>query len=344
MVALSQRTTACLSIDVDPGLELTRHHSPSSVRWAAHQPSSSHASAPPTAPPSQESASPPWVFSDQTSLSRVRSSRIASAAFVYRPGNLTLCARHRPSYYGRYHRYLRIGGVGLDFGWLEDAAATVHGLHPTRCWIERRSGRSCGRVCVFSTISLIPAPLLHLERDSLCHVRSLKTDVILRFAIGIVGDAGVRGTAQQPRLFVGMILILIFAEVLGPCHVSAFIAHILTSLNRRSVWLDRCTIDELESLRSSSLPIGRFALHSNSRHSWKSTMPGFKDTRRVTVDCQLTFLHHAYSYERWWWRTMYVAGKKEEGRVSWLHWRGILSLVLAFSAFLSALMLPCEAS
>jgi V-type H+-transporting ATPase proteolipid subunit len=35
------------------------------------------------------------------------------------------------------------------------------------------------------------------------------------FAIGIVGDAGVRGCAQQPRLFVGMILILIFAEVLG---------------------------------------------------------------------------------------------------------------------------------
>jgi len=35
------------------------------------------------------------------------------------------------------------------------------------------------------------------------------------FAIGIVGDAGVRGTVQQPRLFVGMILILIFAEVLG---------------------------------------------------------------------------------------------------------------------------------
>lgn len=35
------------------------------------------------------------------------------------------------------------------------------------------------------------------------------------FAIGIVGDAGVRAFAQQPRLFVGMILILIFAEVLG---------------------------------------------------------------------------------------------------------------------------------
>ncbi|GMT11877.1 hypothetical protein PFISCL1PPCAC_3174 [Pristionchus fissidentatus] len=35
------------------------------------------------------------------------------------------------------------------------------------------------------------------------------------YAIGIVGDAGVRGTGQQPRLFVGMILILIFSEVLG---------------------------------------------------------------------------------------------------------------------------------
>lgn len=35
------------------------------------------------------------------------------------------------------------------------------------------------------------------------------------FSIGVVGDAGVRASAQQPRLFVGMILILIFAEVLG---------------------------------------------------------------------------------------------------------------------------------
>merc|ERR1711994_62415 len=34
-------------------------------------------------------------------------------------------------------------------------------------------------------------------------------------AIGVVGDAGVRANAQQSRLFVGMILILIFAEALG---------------------------------------------------------------------------------------------------------------------------------
>ncbi|KAG8904969.1 H(+)-transporting V0 sector ATPase subunit c [Tulasnella sp. 403] len=35
------------------------------------------------------------------------------------------------------------------------------------------------------------------------------------FAVGVIGDAGVRGTGQQPKLYVGMVLILIFAEVLG---------------------------------------------------------------------------------------------------------------------------------
>jgi V-type H+-transporting ATPase proteolipid subunit len=35
------------------------------------------------------------------------------------------------------------------------------------------------------------------------------------FAIGIVGDAGVRANGIQPKLFVPMVLILIFAEALG---------------------------------------------------------------------------------------------------------------------------------
>jgi V-type H+-transporting ATPase proteolipid subunit len=34
-------------------------------------------------------------------------------------------------------------------------------------------------------------------------------------SIGIIGDAGVRGTAQQPKLFVGMAMLLVFAEALG---------------------------------------------------------------------------------------------------------------------------------
>ncbi|BFF93265.1 V-type proton ATPase 16 kDa proteolipid subunit-like [Drosophila madeirensis] len=41
------------------------------------------------------------------------------------------------------------------------------------------------------------------------------TGLAAGYAVGIVGDEGVRNTALQPRLFVGMILILIFAEVLG---------------------------------------------------------------------------------------------------------------------------------
>jgi hypothetical protein len=35
------------------------------------------------------------------------------------------------------------------------------------------------------------------------------------WAIGVVGDAAVRNYAFQSRVFVGMVLILIFAEVLG---------------------------------------------------------------------------------------------------------------------------------
>ena len=35
------------------------------------------------------------------------------------------------------------------------------------------------------------------------------------YAIGLVGDAGVRSFVYQPKMFVGMVLILIFAEVLG---------------------------------------------------------------------------------------------------------------------------------
>lgn len=95
------------------------------------------------------------------------------------------------------------------------------------------------------------------------------------FAIGIVGDAGVRGTAQQPRLFVGMILILIFAEVLGELFLVA-----PTSLSRplpnaidfpyreadkhthRSLRFDCCTAHELQGraqreLLSASYPIPR---------------------------------------------------------------------------------------
>merc|ERR1719412_195667 len=51
----------------------------------------------------------------------------------------------------------------------------------------------------------------HLASGLACGLSSLGAGM----AIGIVGDAGVRANGQQPKLFVGMVLILIFAEALG---------------------------------------------------------------------------------------------------------------------------------
>ncbi|CAN0296179.1 unnamed protein product [Ectocarpus sp. 6 AP-2014] len=51
----------------------------------------------------------------------------------------------------------------------------------------------------------------HLAAGMACGLSGLAAGM----AIGIVGDAGVRAVGQQEKLFVGMILILIFAEALG---------------------------------------------------------------------------------------------------------------------------------
>jgi V-type H+-transporting ATPase proteolipid subunit len=41
------------------------------------------------------------------------------------------------------------------------------------------------------------------------------TGLAAGYAIGVVGDMGDRSYMQQSRIFVGMVLILIFGEVLG---------------------------------------------------------------------------------------------------------------------------------
>ena len=51
----------------------------------------------------------------------------------------------------------------------------------------------------------------HLASGLCCGLSSLGAGI----AIGIGGDAGVRALGQQDRIFVGMMLILIFAEALG---------------------------------------------------------------------------------------------------------------------------------
>lgn len=64
----------------------------------------------------------------------------------------------------------------------------------------------------------------HLAAGLCCGLSGLAAGM----AIGIVGDAGVRAVGQQEKLFVGMILILIFAEALGlygkynPCIIFQF--------------------------------------------------------------------------------------------------------------------------
>ena len=51
----------------------------------------------------------------------------------------------------------------------------------------------------------------HLASGLCCGLSGLAAGM----AIGIAGDAGVRAVGQNDRLFVGMILILVFAEALG---------------------------------------------------------------------------------------------------------------------------------
>merc|ERR1712110_119539 len=73
-------------------------------------------------------------------------------------------------------------------------------------------------VAVIISSKLVDVPLYpifngyaHLSAGLACGLANLAAG----FAIGIVGDTGVRAAAQQPRLYVGMVLILIFAEALG---------------------------------------------------------------------------------------------------------------------------------
>jgi len=104
------------------------------------------------------------------------------------------------------------------------------------------------------------------------------------FAIGIVGDAGVRGTAQQPRLFVGMILILIFAEVLGMwnfqgepflCCMTRWYANTIDSY--RSVRSYRCTPHELANKWCPSLQ------RLNLTNLWQSLAIGSREQDKMNA-------------------------------------------------------------
>lgn len=73
-------------------------------------------------------------------------------------------------------------------------------------------------IAVFISISIDPSTgyslfsgALHMGAGLSVGLCSLASGI----AIGIVGDAGVRGYCKQQRLLVGFVMILIFAEVIG---------------------------------------------------------------------------------------------------------------------------------
>ncbi|KAI9367497.1 hypothetical protein BJX61DRAFT_299690 [Aspergillus egyptiacus] len=75
-------------------------------------------------------------------------------------------------------------------------------------------------IAVLIAGDLNPPPLQNMSLYTGCmHLASGLSvglaGVAAGYTIGIVGDAGVRAYMQQSRVYVGMILILIFGEVLG---------------------------------------------------------------------------------------------------------------------------------
>ena len=100
----------------------------------------------------------------------------------------------------RYHRHLRSGCCcphrrAADPTWL-------HAVPVDKKWPRLHVPQ------VYILQGLHPS-----RRRSLC--RPLRPGCRLRGGGGLVGDSGVRATAQQSRFFVGQMLILIFSEVVG---------------------------------------------------------------------------------------------------------------------------------
>lgn len=68
-----------------------------------------------------------------------------------------------------------------------------------------------GRLEWMDIILIDSRAFLHLG----CGIAVGMTGLAAGYCIGIVGDTGVRAYMEQSRIFVGMVLILIFGEVLG---------------------------------------------------------------------------------------------------------------------------------
>jgi F0F1-type ATP synthase membrane subunit c/vacuolar-type H+-ATPase subunit K len=87
---------------------------------------------------------------------------------------------------------------------------------------SRRHGSASWNTLQLVQVSILGSRFLDYTNESnsgfmhlACGLSVGLTGLAAGYAIGIVGDMGVRTYMSQSRIFVGMVLILIFGEVLG---------------------------------------------------------------------------------------------------------------------------------
>ena len=175
----------------------------------------------------------------------------------------------------RHLRHVRVATRPYDevcypryHGWYHCCESPL--LYSAHCATHVRSDRSTVSSCLSSFPATVSC-LIMLIRNAYAHARiTVSIEMSLfqgfvqlgaglsvglaglaaGFAIGIVGDAGVRGTAQQPRLFVGMVCL---PELSPSAHVLTILvpldshSHFRRSLG--SLWAHCCAHHELASRR-----------------------------------------------------------------------------------------------
>ncbi|KAK0266275.1 v-type proton ATPase 16 kDa proteolipid subunit 2 [Friedmanniomyces endolithicus] len=138
--------------------------------------------------------------------------------------------------YGTAKSGIGIAGVGVFRGDLIMKASSTHPLHPSTSTQSSPANTPLqslipvvmsGILAVYALVvsvliagNLKPPPQEHYSLFNgcmhlACGLSVGLTGMAAGYSIGVVGDSGVRTYMQQSRIFVGMVLILIFGEVLG---------------------------------------------------------------------------------------------------------------------------------
>ncbi|KAL4086771.1 hypothetical protein PRIC1_013831 [Phytophthora ramorum] len=106
---------------------------------------------------------------------------------------------------------LVFANLGAAYGTAKSGGHRVDGCDAARAGHAQHHPRGHGRCA--GHLRLIVAVIIQGSIDP--PNGNMPNGLAAGMAIGVVGDAGVRAVGQQEKLFVNMILILIFAEALG---------------------------------------------------------------------------------------------------------------------------------